>query len=123
MESDIESTLDAEAFRAGLRNGTLLVQQCAECQRIQPYSARVCTLCQSPDLKWTESSGRGSLRCTVEIMVSYVAEIPAPYSLASVELEEGPHIIARYKGESRRDDDKGEVRAEVVDGELYFKPD
>jgi len=123
MEVAIQSSPDAEAFRAGLRNGTLLVQQCVECQRIQPYSARICTSCQSPDLKWTESSGRGNLRCAVEIMISYVAEIPAPYLLASVELEEGPHIIARYKGASRRDDDKGEVRAEFVDGELYFKPD
>lgn len=114
------TTAEADPFREGLRTGELRFRSCESCGSPAPYAARTCLSCHSSHLGWRAASGRGTLRCVVEVMVSYVPERPAPYHLASIELEEGPHIIARYKASLGRDDDTVQVEAQFAGGQLYF---
>ena len=123
MAGELNPNTDTNPFRSGIVSGKLLVQRCAACDRVAPYSARICPACRSVDLEWRQASGRGRVRCVVEVMVSYGPEIPAPYSLVSVELEEGPHIIARYTGSPESSHDGAVVRAEFVAGQLLFTSD
>jgi len=55
------------------------------------------------------------------INVSYAAEFPAPYWIASVELEEGPHLLARYDGEIASENAGKTVVASVTEGRLLFR--
>lgn len=122
MTSQSETRVDSDPFRDGIRAGELRIQRCVSCRNAASYTARVCPSCHSADLSWSTASGRGKLRCFVEVMVSYIPEVPARYMLASVELEEGPHIIARYEAASGRDDGTVELKARFSGGTLSFVP-
>ncbi|MGX7927218.1 Zn-ribbon domain-containing OB-fold protein [Tsuneonella sp. HG094] len=120
MGSDNFAMRHRDLFRAGLREGELRVQKCASCGTVAAYTARCCGACQSVDLHWSAASGLGKLRCTVEVTASFIPEHPAPYLLASIELDEGPHIIARYQGAPANEDGKTDVKAQFFDGQLLF---
>ncbi len=45
----------------GCREGVLRVQRCRECQTYVFIPEPFCTECQSEELEWVESSGRGTL--------------------------------------------------------------
>lgn len=87
-----------DGFRAGLARGELMVASCNACKTVLDYSARYCTACGAPDIGWRKASGKAELRCVVEMSVSYSPELTAPFLIASVKLQEGPHLLAPYIG-------------------------
>lgn len=89
---------NVDGFRAGLARGELMLAACSACETVLDYSARMCTACASTDLGWRKASGTAEVRCVVEISVSYTPSLPAPFLIASVKLEEGPHLLAPYYG-------------------------
>lgn len=113
---------DEDGFRSGLARGELLVPVCRQCGAVLDYAQRVCGECGSAALGFRQAEGRGVLRSAVEMSVSYVDSLQAPYLVASVRLAEGPHLLARYAG--TWDDVRGgqPVNALVEDGALCFKP-
>lgn len=81
----------------GLSNGCLLLPRCARCSEWNALANRFCAACGSPDLSWRATEGRGRL---VSYSIIYQAPYPAfaskvPYTVAVIELCEGPRTIAR----------------------------
>lgn len=113
---------NADGFRSGLARGELLLPVCMECGAVLDYAQRVCAECSSTALSWSLAEGQGILRSAVEMSVSYIDTMQAPYLVASVKLAEGPHLLARYAG--TWDDVHGgqPVNALVEDGVLSFVP-
>jgi uncharacterized protein len=81
----------------GLALGTLLLPRCERCGTWNPVSSLFCSHCHATDLCWRITSGRGKL-----ISYSTVHQAPyrafaekVPYTVAVIELAEGPAMIAR----------------------------
>ena len=86
-----------ERWWEALGEGQLLVPRCDACGRLHLYPRRFCPYCWSTVLTWEEASGRGSVYTFSTIYVndlgSFGAEVP--YTVAVVELAEGPRLEAR----------------------------
>ena len=52
-----------------------------------------CTECQSEELEWVESSGRGVVYSMTTVYRPQRPEFEVPYTVAIVELEEGWHML------------------------------
>ena len=85
------------AFREGLMRGELLLQKCASCGRLNMYPRYACPFCQSEQLTWQRSSGRGTLHSFTVLRAGAPNgfETDLPYGLAVVKLEEGVQLLAR----------------------------
>ena len=95
-----------EEFRSGLRLGELLIQRCQGCGKAQMYPRHRCISCQSAELAYVRSSGRG-------VLLSYTViravpprgfEKDLPYALGVVRLEEGVQLLARLAPGAEGDD-------------------
>ena len=82
-------------------DGRLLVKRCSECGRNHWYPRDHCPHCQSAVTSWEETAGRGTIYSwtTVRRPQSAAFADRAPYSLALVELEEGPRVLG-FLGDS-----------------------
>jgi len=56
--------------------------------------APVCAACWSEALEWVPVSGGGRVVSWTRFHRTYFPELPAPYVVAAVELDEGPIVIA-----------------------------
>ena len=80
--------------------GKLVLQRCKDCDSVQFYPRVLCVACQSRDLEWIESAGRGTL-----FTFSVVHQPPhpgfredVPYIAAIVELAEGVKMPSQVIG-------------------------
>src|SRR6266536_2841961 len=70
------------------------MQKCTNCGKFRwPPSPR-CPACWSPASEWTLLSGHGLMRSWVTYRRQYYPEFPIQYSVALVELDEGPRYQA-----------------------------
>lgn len=79
------------------REGRLLLQRCDHCGAYRfPLWAR-CDQCWSTDWSWADSAGRGTLYSFARMHRVYHPgfEAEVPYTIAVVELEEGPRVETR----------------------------
>tara|TARA_R110000787_G_scaffold62077_2_gene140519 strand:+ start:4377 stop:4751 length:375 start_codon:yes stop_codon:yes gene_type:complete len=113
---------ELDGFRAGLACCELMLASCDACGTVLDYSARYCTACGSPDIGWRKASGKAELRCVVEMSVSYTLELPAPFLIASVKLQEGPHLLAPYIGLWESTHGGQSVVAHFKNGSFHFRP-
>lgn len=120
--SDPAASETVDSFRAGLARGELMLACCTACGTVLDYSQRVCAACGSPEIGWRKASGKAKLRCVVEISVSHTLELPAPFLIVSVELEEGPHLLAPYDGVMESADGGQPIVAQFEAGGLRFRP-
>lgn len=120
--NDPVTSADVDGFRAGLARGELMLASCSACEAVLDYSARVCTVCGSPEIGWRKASGKAKLRCVVEMSVSYTAGLPAPFLIASVQLEEGPHLLAPYDDDMESANGGQSIVAHFERGGLRFRP-
>ena len=73
------------------RRGQLLIQRCDSCDEYQFYPRGICVSCFTPNIKWVQASGKGTVwtfTITRQNRAPGFAE-DVPYVLALVELEEG----------------------------------
>jgi uncharacterized OB-fold protein len=82
------------------RSHRLVMPRCDDCGRYHFYPRTLCPHCSSPQLKWTEVSGRGEV---YSFTVINRAPSPAfaaavPYVVAAVKLAEGPHLMTNIVG-------------------------
>lgn len=82
---------DSGPYWQGANEGRFLFQRCATCRKAQFYPRSLCSHCQSRELNWEESKGRGKV---ASFSVVHRAPIPAfkadsPYVVALIDLEEG----------------------------------
>ncbi len=80
--------------------GKLVFQKCGACGSVQFFPRVLCTSCNSTDLEWIESAGKGSL-----FTFSIVHQPPhpgfrnaVPYITAIVELDEGVKMPSQLIG-------------------------
>jgi uncharacterized OB-fold protein len=96
-QRDSEST----AWWQGLREHRILLQRCAGCGRTRHPPMPRCPWCAADAFAEVESAGRGVVYSfvTAHVAVSpgYVAELP--YTVATVELDEGPRLLGRVESQ------------------------
>jgi uncharacterized OB-fold protein len=84
----------------GAAAGRLCLQRCQECRALQHPPRALCTSCGCASrLVWEEVSGAGSIYSSTAI---HRALLPAlatlvPYTLAVVELDEGPRMVTAVR--------------------------
>lgn len=77
-----------------------VLPHCEECGRYHFYPRSLCPFCRSARLIWSAASGRGTV---YSFSVIHRAPSPAfagdvPYVVATVALEEGPHLMTNIVG-------------------------
>ena len=87
-------------FWEGSLHGTLRLMRCTACGTARLPSRQHCDQCLSPDYEWFDASGMGTIR-TFGVMhqkyhPGFLAE--TPYTVAIVELDEGPRLPTNIVG-------------------------
>jgi uncharacterized OB-fold protein len=90
-------TPESQPYWDGTAAGRLRLQRCADCGTLRHYPQLVCTRCYSLAVEMVDASGRGSVHSWT---VAHHAFHPAfkndlPYTLVTVDLEEGPRALGR----------------------------
>ncbi len=95
-----EPTADTRPYWDALHEGKFRLQRCAACKKVRHYPRPVCDACYSMDAEWFEASGRGMMHSWT---ITHHAFLPAlkadlPYTLLTVDLEEGVRMQAQGRG-------------------------
>jgi uncharacterized OB-fold protein len=102
-------------FWAAVQRRELTLQKCGHCGNIWYPPGPVCPNCLSEDWAFSPLSGRGQLIAWTVFHRQYFADLPIPYLVASIELDEGPLLIGNVLGLSSKTAKLG-LRVE-----LYFE--
>jgi uncharacterized OB-fold protein len=87
-----QPTPETEHFWEGTRAGELRLQRCDDCAHTYFPPRPFCPSCASRDVEIVEASGAATLYSYV-INQRSMPGYEAPYSIAVVELEEGPRMM------------------------------
>lgn len=92
---------DSAPYWEGLKNGVVLFQRCADCGHAQWYFRAMCARCWSRNIDEVASSGRGTVYSFTTVHQTADAALAAelPFTLALVDLEEGPRVLGRIEGD------------------------
>lgn len=90
---------DTAAFWEAQNNHELRFQRCAECGTVRYPVGPLCPPCRSFDSEWIKSSGRGRVYSYTVVHYQSHPAFQVPYTVALVEMEEGPRIIAQLRAE------------------------
>ena len=87
---------DTQPFWDGCARGELLLQRCNRCGNLWHPPSSLCPSCFSTDFAWTPASGKGTVYTfsVVHHPFRRLWEPLVPYTLAVIELAEGPHILS-----------------------------
>jgi uncharacterized OB-fold protein len=100
--SELAPTITAvnREFWDGVAASELRYQRCAGCAHTWLPAREECPRCLSPDHAWQTSTGRGTLISWVVYHRAFHPEFESlvPYTVAVVELDEGPRMIAGIEG-------------------------
>jgi uncharacterized OB-fold protein len=94
----------AAAFAQYITEHKLMAARCTKCDGTYVPPRAICPKCQSEDLEWVETSGKGKLAAFTVIwsgptfMIEQGFDRKNPYISGIVELEEGARISARITG-------------------------
>ena len=80
---------DSQPFFDAAAEGRFLLKRCGACGEAHYYPRPICPFCFSPDTRWEEASGRG----TIYSLSVMRRGADAPYALAYVTLAEGPAVL------------------------------
>ena len=86
-----EKDAPAEIYGRYLKEGKLGFQRCTDCSSAVFYPRVLCPFCGGASLKWSESSGRGTVYATTAVY----RRDTEPYN---VDLEEGFRMMSRIEG-------------------------
>jgi uncharacterized protein len=94
------SSIESKPYWEGLRKHRLLIQRCNACRQHWFPPSTHCPSCSSADFSWTPVSGRGKIFSYVVYHRVYHPGFAneVPYTVALVELEEGPRMISNVIG-------------------------
>jgi len=92
-------TPETQPFWDGCAANELRIQRCDDCTRYYFYPRPSCPNCGSENVQWSAVSGRATL---YSYIISHRAapgyENELPYTIAVVELEEGPRMTTNLVG-------------------------
>jgi uncharacterized OB-fold protein len=77
----------------------LLVQRCAGCGHHQFYPRPFCLACSSRRIAWQQVTGRGWVYSLTTVRIPVHPDLPPPYVVALVDLDEGPRLLTNLVGE------------------------
>lgn len=103
-ETTLLRPFTAAAFDQYIAEHKLMASRCAKCGGIYVPPRAICPKCQSEDLEWVETSGKGTLAAFTVIlsgptfMIEQGFDRKNPYISGIVELDEGVRISARITG-------------------------
>ena len=82
-------------FWEGCSRNELLLQQCSACGTFRHPPSAVCPSCLSAQHAWVAASGRGTVYtfAIVRQALAKAWEDKVPYTVAVIELEEGPRFL------------------------------
>ena len=87
-----EPTPETRPFWEGCKAGELRVQRCAACSHTYFPPRPFCPKCAHREVQWVKASGKGKLYSYV-IHHRPMPGYTPPYSIAVVELDEGPRMM------------------------------
>jgi len=90
-------TPETRLFWEGAKSGELRLQKCAACSHVYFPPRPFCPKCASRDVNVMRASGKATLYSYV-IHHRAVPGFTPPYSIAVVELEEGPRMMTNIVG-------------------------
>ncbi|WP_310062376.1 Zn-ribbon domain-containing OB-fold protein [Arthrobacter ginsengisoli] len=94
-----EPTPDTQPFFDATARGELRLPKCRTCGELFFYPRSWCPKCSSEDLEWVLCSGRARLHSyLINTRPAPGFEEESPYSIAIVELEEGPRMMTNIVG-------------------------
>jgi uncharacterized OB-fold protein len=123
-------TPETEHFWAGAREGLLKLQRCSDCGNVYFPPRPFCPSCISRSVEVFNASGKGKLYSYVINQREHPAH-DGPYSIAVVELDEGPRMMTNIINceqtpEALELDMPVEVVFEPISDEIslpYFQPE
>jgi uncharacterized protein len=92
--------LDSAFYWNGLKEHKLLLQKCSHCSRFRFPPMPSCPYCAARDSSVVSASGNGSIYSWIVVHRAFDPAFYSdlPYTLASVDLEEGGRVVARLEG-------------------------
>jgi uncharacterized OB-fold protein len=103
-ETTVVRPFSAAAFDQYIAEHKLMASRCKKCGGVYVPPRAICPKCQSEELEWVETSGKGTLAAFTVIwsgptfMVEQGFDRKNPYISGIVELQEGTRISARITG-------------------------
>jgi len=89
-----QATPETQEYWDGLKRHELRIQQCNDCNEYYFYPRPFCPNCASKSVEWRTVSGRGRLETyVINHRPAPGFEDDAPYVIAIVTLDEGPHLM------------------------------
>jgi uncharacterized protein len=91
---------DTQPYWDGLNAHVLRLQRCADCGKVRHYPRPVCDGCYSMRVEWIDASGRGRVHSWTTTHHAFHPGFKAelPYTLVTVELDEGVRMNAQLRG-------------------------
>jgi uncharacterized OB-fold protein len=103
-ETTVLRPFSAAAFDQYIAEHKLMAARCTKCGGVYVPPRAICPKCQSEELEWVETSGKGKLAAFTVIlsgptfMIEQGYDRKNPYISGIVELAEGTRISARITG-------------------------
>lgn len=94
-----DPTPHSARFWDGLNERKLLLQRCGACGKVRHYPQPMCPACHSVEVAWDEASGRGVVHSWTVTHHPFHPGVrdDLPYTLATVDLEEGVRMNAQLR--------------------------
>jgi uncharacterized OB-fold protein len=105
-------TPDTQFFWDGLKNHTLLIQCCTQCEVVRHPPRPMCPQCNSVEWHTIESFGRGRVFSFVMPQHPAYPWFEYPYIVALIDLDEGIRLVSNLCGIAPEDASIG-MRVEV----------
>jgi uncharacterized OB-fold protein len=97
-------------FWDAARQHRLIIQRCADCGAYQFYPRPFCLQCQSDHVAWVDAGGTGEVYAITTVRMNVMPELPPPYQVAIVELDEGPRLLGGITDGDGAIGDRVEIR-------------
>lgn len=87
----------SDEFYGHLLDGKFCIQRCSACDAWHHIPRERCANCGSFDLRWAACSGNGELFTWTETRTAPLSSLQedVPFTVALVQLEEGPRLVSR----------------------------
>ena len=95
-----------EPFWRACVQGRLTVQRCMACGGHQFYPRPFCLSCEATTLEWVDASGAGTIYSITTVRIPVSDDLPPPYLLALVDLDEGPRLLTNIVAPSAQIGDR-----------------
>jgi uncharacterized OB-fold protein len=95
-----QPTADTQPYWDGLNAHRLRLQRCADCGKVRHYPRPVCDACYSMRAEWFDASGRGRVHSWTTTHHAFHPGFKPdlPYTLLTVDLDEGVRMNAQLRG-------------------------